>query len=149
MEIKTSYPPVIPILHSHTISQGIENNHQTEQQKNDSAPKRLMGFQNPEQRVNINRKGPPRKEWTMKQLYIEAMEKVLQVKNKKGEVVFNDVAKKIIAQVLVKKAVHGDIAAIRELTDRIDGQAEQKQTVTVNPIPIADIPDKVIEGEIV
>jgi ribosomal protein L17 len=61
---------------------------------------------------------------------------------------------RLLARKLVTKALEGDVAAIKEVGDRLDGKATQQVTVdktlTVTHIEhtIVDMP-KVIEGEVV
>lgn len=63
-----------------------------------------------------NPKGGPKKEWTMSGLYKQALEEA----NETG------VPKKlIIARKLVQLAERGDVVAIKELGNRIDGMPKQ------------------------
>lgn len=81
---------------------------------------------------NINRNGRPPKEWTMSSLIEEALE---EVEEKSGKSF-----KSLVAKRLAHMAVGGDIQAIKEINDRIDGRPQQKIDHTTNgkdlPIPI-------------
>ena len=67
-----------------------------------------------------NLKGAPKKEWTFASIYKEEMEEVLTATDgTKMEV------KKAVAKRLAKMAVEGDIQAIRELGNRIEGMPKQ------------------------
>lgn len=65
----------------------------------------------------INREGAPKKEWTMTSLYKEALEE-------EGE--DGIPKKKKVAKKLVSLAERGDVIAIKELGNRIDGMPTQK-----------------------
>lgn len=64
----------------------------------------------------INREGRPPKEWTMSALYKQAGEE----SDETGEP-----RNKIVARILWKKASEGDVVAIKELNNRIDGMPKQ------------------------
>ena len=83
------------------------------QQKSNEA--RKTGFQlRPE---NINRNGRPPKAWTMSSLIEEALEEVEQQSGKSF--------KHLVAKRLAHMAVGGDIQAIKEINDRVDGKPKQ------------------------
>lgn len=78
--------------------------------------KPVAGFNvNPE---NINREGRPPKEWTWAGLIKEKMEELLPGTDKKY-------VKDAVATALAEKAISGDVPAIKEIGDRIDGKARQ------------------------
>lgn len=88
---------------------------------------------------DINRKGRPPKAWTMSSLIEEALEEELE----KGTPVKKQIAKK-----LAQMAVRGDIQAIKEINDRIDGRPKQFIDHTTNgkdlPTPLLhslDVPN--------
>ena len=91
------------------------------QPESNSKGKGSGGFQtHPE---NINKNGRPKKEWTMASLIEEALEEnLLDSNGSKSE------AKKLIAKKLVNMALKGDgdLGAIKEINDRIDGRAIQR-----------------------
>lgn len=64
----------------------------------------------------INRNGRPPAEWTMSSLYKEAGEEADETGVPR---------KKIVAQKLWTLAQRGDVVAIKELNNRIDGQSPQ------------------------
>lgn len=83
--------------------------------------KPTVGFHtHPERR---NNKGAPKKEWTWAGLIRAAMEK----KNLDGEEI-----KEEVANVLVAKAMDGDVQALKELGNRIDGLPKQQVDMTTN-----------------
>jgi hypothetical protein len=63
-----------------------------------------------------NPNGRPPKEWTMTALYKEALDESLETGESK---------KVIVARKLVEKAMEGDVVAIKEINNRIDGMAVQ------------------------
>lgn len=66
---------------------------------------------------NINRRGAPKKEWTMSQLIREALEESRVVFGGKREM-----TKKLLVQRLLDKAlIEGDMVAIKEINNRLDG----------------------------
>jgi len=69
----------------------------------------------------INRKGAPLKEWTMTAMYREAAEEASET----GEPKY-----KIIARRLIKLAEKGDMVAIKELGNRLDGMPQQTSDFT-------------------
>lgn len=71
-----------------------------------------------------NPKGRPPKEWTMSSLIEEALE---EVEEKSGKSF-----KSLVAKRLAHMAVGGDIQAIKEINDRIDGRPQQKTDITSN-----------------
>lgn len=68
---------------------------------------------------NANPNGRPKKEWTMKSLIIESLEE----QSEDGTP-----AKKGIARKLAKLALAGDMQAIKEVNNRIDGMPQQDIT---------------------
>jgi hypothetical protein len=76
-----------------------------------------------------NPKGRPKKEWTMAAMYKQAAEET----TKTGEPKY-----KIIARKLLELAEKGDMVAIKEFGNRIDGLPKQNLDVTSDgkPIPI-------------
>lgn len=88
---------------------------------------------NPER---INRKGAPKKEWTWAGLIRDAMER----RNLDGESV-----KEAVADVLVGKAMEGDVAALKELGNRLDGlpkQSIEHSSDVDKPLRIVVVEDK-------
>ena len=78
-----------------------------------------VGFHtNPE---NINRKGAPPKEWTMAAMYRQAAEEASET----GEPKY-----KIVARKLLELAEKGDMQAIKELGNRLDGMPKQSVELT-------------------
>jgi hypothetical protein len=67
-----------------------------------------------------NPNGRPREPWSWSGLIREAMER----KNLDGEPI-----KEAVANALVDKAIQGDVAAIKEIGNRIDGMPVQKNIV--------------------
>jgi len=77
----------------------------------------------------INRKGAPKKEWTMAGILKEALEEQDE----------NGIPYKLtINRKLVTLAKAGDVVAIKEVNNRIDGQSQQKTDITSGgkPIPL-------------
>jgi len=66
---------------------------------------------------NINREGRPMEPWTWRGLLMEAAEEVAEGSK--------EPRKKILARKLVEKAADGDVTALKEFGDRIDGKANQ------------------------
>lgn len=65
--------------------------------------------------------GRPKRDWTWASLYEEEVQNQLDTKDgKKVD------ARKAVAMRLIKMAIDGDIQAIRELTNRMDGMPVQK-----------------------
>jgi hypothetical protein len=69
--------------------------------------------------------GRPKREWTFMGLYEEELEKILTTKD--GQQIE---AKKAVAKRLVQMAIEGDINAIKELANRIEGMPQQKTDIT-------------------
>ena len=91
--------------------------------------KPVAGFNaNPQ---NINKKGAPKREWTMRGLLKEALEE-----EDKNGIPY----KKGISQKLAKLAKSGDIVAIKEVNNRIDGMPQASVDLTTKgeklPTPI-------------
>lgn len=80
---------------------------------------------------NINKKGAPKKEWTMTGLIQASLEE----SNEKGISY-----KVVITNKLRELAMRGDMQAIKEITNRLDGMPTQKTDLTTNgkdlPAPI-------------
>lgn len=76
---------------------------------------------------NANPKGRPKKEWTMKGLIEEALEE----EDEKGVPY-----KKLIAKKLRILAVKGDMTAIKEVNNRLDGMPMQKTDLTTDGEPL-------------
>jgi hypothetical protein len=66
----------------------------------------------------INRKGAPVKEWTWAGLIRKKMDEMLPGEDKKF-------IKDAVATSLAEKAISGDVQAIKEIGDRIDGKPQQ------------------------
>lgn len=93
-------------------------------------PKPLTGFQlHPE---HINKNGAPKKKWSMAGMIKEELNKLVDVKNDKGEVVGKVKAKRLVAQRLVLMAINGNMRAIQEVNNRRDGKAKQNIDITSN-----------------
>lgn len=98
--------------------------------------KPVAGFNvNPQ---NINREGRPKAEWTMSAMYREALEEADEAGVPKY---------KILAKKLIEKANEGDVVAIKELNNRIDGMPAQtvnnNGTITHNVLLDFPTDDKV------
>jgi len=70
--------------------------------------------------ADANPNGRPKREWTVQGMIEDAMEQ-LGIDKKP--------AKKVVYQKLVSMAVKGDIQAIKEISNRLDGMPTQKQEV--------------------
>lgn len=81
---------------------------------------------------NANPNGRPKKEWTWASLVREALEKT----NLDGEPV-----KKGIAEALAAKALEGDVQAIKEIGNRIDGMPKQEVNSTVKVVEVKGLDD--------
>lgn len=90
-----------------------------------------------------NPNGRPKKGWTWSDIFTTIAERY------KGTSLGAKQVKMIIGEKLFDKAMEGDIWAIKEIIDRMEGQAKQKHEVTLNPKPLDEIPERVIEGRIV
>lgn len=89
--------------------------------------KPVAGFNaNPQ---NINKKGRPKEAWTMSGILKEALEEQDET---------GTPYKLIINRKLRSLALQGDIVAIKEVNNRIDGQSQQKTDITSGgkPIPL-------------
>lgn len=69
----------------------------------------------------INRKGAPKREWT----WSGVLQKAVQKKMKSGGEI-----KELIAQSLIDEAIKGNVVAIKELMNRMDGMPQQDMDVT-------------------
>lgn len=88
-------------------------------------PRPTLGFdKNPQ---NINRNGRPPKDWTMSAMYKQAAEEASAT----GEPKY-----KIVARKLLDLAEKGDIQAIKELGNRLDGMPKQSVDVTTEGKPL-------------
>jgi len=80
---------------------------------------------------NINKKGAPKRAWTVQSLIEQAMEE----QDETGVPY-----RKIVYKKLVKLAAKGDIIAIKELNNRLDGMPHQSTDITSGgkqlPVPI-------------
>lgn len=95
-------------------------------------PNPQSGFRtNPQ---NINKDGRPPKEWTWSGLIKEALEET----DLEGREV-----KKKVTQSLVNKALEGDVQALKEIGNRIDGMPQQKTDITTNG---KDLPTPILGG---
>jgi hypothetical protein len=77
--------------------------------------------------------GRPKREWSWSGLLAEAMEEELIAKDgSKGK------AKAFVIKRLVRMAIEGDIAAQKEIMNRMDGMPHQTQDITSGgkPLPI-------------
>ena len=90
-------------------------------------PLGVRGFQKGQ---SGNPGGRPKRDWTFAQLYEEELEKQLPTTD--GTTLL---AKHAVVKRIVRMAVEGDIAAIKELTARLDGQPKQSMEMDggVNP----------------
>lgn len=77
--------------------------------------------------ADANPNGRPKREWTVQGLIEQAMEE----EDETG-IPF----KKAVYSKLVKLAVNGDVVAIKELNNRLDGMATQKTDITTDGQPI-------------
>lgn len=75
--------------------------------------------------------GRPKKSWTWAGLLEEAMEEELTTVDGK-----KDTAKKFITKRLVKMAIDGDIAAQREIMNRMEGLPHQTTDITSGGKPL-------------
>ncbi len=78
-----------------------------------------------------NPNGRPKKEWTWAGLLEEAMEEELVTTDGR-----KDKVKKFITKRLVKMAIDGDIAAQKEIMNRMDGMPRQSTDLTSGGKPI-------------
>jgi len=81
---------------------------------------------------NINRNGRPKRGWAWNELIEDAVNET--VKNQAGEELE---VKKLVVKRLVKMASEGDLQAIREIINRMDGMPVQ---------PNAEIPEDKIDN---
>lgn len=86
----------------------------------------------------INRDGRPKEPWTMTGLYKEALDEESET----------GVPRKIIvARKLVQLAERGDVVAIKELGNRIDGMPKQSTDLTTNGKDLETVLVKFINNE--
>jgi len=103
--------------------------------------KPTVGFHtNPERRNN----GRTPREWTWKGLLEQASEEMIDLKNEDGEVVSKGKLKDIVAKRVWKMAANGDIQAIKEIFNRMDGMPVQDITSGGEKIelPMVYIPEE-------
>lgn len=90
---------------------------------------------------NINKKCAPKKEWTMTGLIKASLEE----SNEKGISY-----KVVITNKLRELAMRGDMQAIKEITNRLDGMPTQKTDLTTNgkdlPTPIIPINNVILSN---
>ena len=77
---------------------------------------------------DINRNGAPKKEWT----WAGVLKRLAEEEQASGTHL-----KDLMGKALIKEALKGNVAAIKEFGDRIDGKP--KQTIDVNDTSIDDI----------
>jgi hypothetical protein len=81
---------------------------------------------------NANPNGRPKAPWTMKGLYIQALEEEKE----------NGTPRKLtVARKLVELAEQGDVVAIKEINNRIDGQSPQYVEQDTSVRIFSDLPD--------
>lgn len=85
--------------------------------------------------------GRPKRGWSWASLFEEAAEEELTTKDGK----ITDKAKKFIAKKIVRMAVDGDIAAIKEIINRMDGMPQQK--LTIYPGDVNDLLDTIEQSD--
>lgn len=100
---------------------------------------------------DINRAGGPPKEWTFKQLLREVGDEFKEWTGKDGQI-HREQHKAIATKRLWHEAMNGNIGAMREIMNRIDGMPEQSTDVTsggdkLNPIQVLIVEDKKNEQE--
>ena len=103
---------------------------QPQKQQKTNGLKNPTGFQlHPE---HINKTGLNRKEWTVRQMLLDAGEELVEIKNKYGNVIYTVKIKELTMKNLWRKASKGDVQAAREVFDRIEGKVDQKHNVDLN-----------------
>ena len=126
-----------PITNSEQFSNNLEK------------PKSKQGFaSHPEL---INRGGRPAREWTWQGLLEKVAEEYKEIKLKDGTV-RNEQYKFLVAKRLWHESVNGNMNAIKELMNRMDGMPMQPSDVTsggdkLNPIQVLIVEDKKNEQE--
>jgi len=85
--------------------------------------------------------GRPKRGWNWAKLFEEAVDEELTTKDGK----MTAQAKQFIVKKLVRMAVDGDIAAIKEITNRMDGMPQQK--LTVYPGDVNDLLDTIEQSD--
>ena len=91
--------------------------------------KPVAGFNSNPQ--NINKNGRPKRDWTVQGLIEEAMEEADET---------GVPAKKIIYKKLVSLAKRGDLQAVKEINQRLDGMPKQTNDVKIDlPKPLLDV----------
>lgn len=79
---------------------------------------------------DINLEGAPEKPWTWGGLIKIKGDEVVEIKNKLGQIVGKKALKKVVVEVLWKLGAQGDMQAIKELGNRIDGIPPQSVDLT-------------------
>lgn len=74
-----------------------------------------------------NPSGRPKREWTWAGLIEDQLEKLGPDKKP---------VKEAVAAILVTKALEGDVVAIKEVGNRIDGMPTQKTDLSIKEIPV-------------
>lgn len=121
----------------------------TEQQTSNKLDRKPTGFQlHPE---HINKGGRPSREWTWQGLLERVAEEYKEIKLKDGTV-RNEQYKFLVAKRLWHESVNGNMNAIKELMNRMDGMPMQPSDVTsggdkLNPIQVLIVEDKKNEQE--
>jgi len=77
----------------------------------------------------INRNGRPKAEWTWSGVLRQAMEKQIDAKQ----------VKELVSEALMDKALQGDVQAIKEIGNRIDGMPKQTTDITSGGEPLVII----------
>lgn len=72
--------------------------------------------------------GRPKRDWTWRDLLEEAAEEMIDVKQKDGKS-SKFAFKRLIARKLLTEAANGNIGAVRELINRMDGMPQQKMDI--------------------
>jgi len=78
-----------------------------------------------------NPKGRPKEDWTWRELFKDAVEEFTEIKKKDGSV-NNYQFKKLIVKKLLMEAAQGNIGAMRELFNRMDGMPKQQNELSGN-----------------
>lgn len=108
-----------------TLEKPLEGIVVTEEEKQQGNNKQLTGFQlHPE---NINKNGRPTREWTWSGLLerVAEEERITKTGNKVKW-------KELVAKRLFHEAMNGNVPAIKELMNRMDGMPDQNQNITAD-----------------
>lgn len=76
-----------------------------------------------------NPNGRPPRDWSWKELLEQAAEEEIEMKNKLGAVTGKMKLKEVVTKKLWSMAAKGDIQAVKEIFDRMDGKPEQSVAV--------------------